>query len=99
MGNGVTRVDMKERRCRRVARRLELLAHPARLRIMVELREGEACVSELQAALDRPQPYVSQQLCVLREAGIVAPRREGQFVYYRLVDPFVEQLLDEIAEE
>lgn len=90
---------MKERRCRRVARQLELLAHPARLRIVIELHEGEACVSELQAALDRPQPYVSQQLCVLREAGIVAPRRDGQFVYYRLIDPFVEQLLDEIAEE
>ncbi len=90
---------MKERRCRRVARRLELLAHPARLRIVIELRAGEACVSELQAVLHRPQPYVSQQLAVLRESGIVACRREGQFVYYRLVDPFVEQLLDEIADQ
>jgi ArsR family transcriptional regulator len=88
---------MKERRCRRIARQLELLAHPARLRIVIELREKEACVSELQAALARPQPYVSQQLCVLREAGIVACRREGQFVYYRLVDPFVEQLLEEVV--
>lgn len=90
---------MKERRCQRVARRLQLLAHPARLRIVTELREGEACVSELQTVLDRPQPYVSQQLCVLREAGIVACRREGQFIYYRLVDPFVEQLLEEVVDQ
>lgn len=48
--------------------------------------------------LDRLQPYVSQQLCVLRESGSIACPREGQDVYYRLVDPFVEQLLDEIAE-
>ena len=88
---------MKEQRCRKIARRLHLLSHPARLRIVTELREGEACVSELQAVLDRPQPYVSQQLCVLREAGIVACRREGQYVYYRLVDPFVEQLLEEVV--
>ncbi|MBS3784970.1 MAG: helix-turn-helix transcriptional regulator [Anaerolineae bacterium] len=88
---------MKEKRCRKIARRLQLLSHPARLRIVTELREKEMCVSELQAVLDRPQPYVSQQLCTLREAGIVAYRREGQYVYYRLEDPFVEQLLDEIA--
>jgi len=88
---------MKERRCRRIARRLQLLSHPARLQIVTELRKKEACVSELQAVLDRPQPYISQQLCVLRQAGIVACRKEGQFVYYRLVDPFVEQLVDDIV--
>ena len=88
---------MKERRCRRIARRLQLLSHPARLQIVTELRKKEACVSELQAVLDRPQPYISQQLCVLRQAGIVACRKEGRFVYYRLVDPFVEQLLDDIV--
>jgi len=65
---------------------------------VIEVREEELCVSELQALLDRPQPYVSQQLGVLREAGIVACRREGQYVYYRLVEPFVEQLLNEITD-
>lgn len=89
---------MKQRRCQEVARRLELLAHPVRLRIVIQLRQGEACVSELQAVLNRSQPYVSQQLSVLREAGIIACRREGRYVYYRLVDPFVEELLDEIVD-
>ncbi len=90
---------MEERRCQTVARRLQLLPHPAWLRIVIELRKREACVSHLHAVLDRPQPYVSQQLAVLRESGIVACRREGQFVYYRLENPFVEQLLDEIADQ
>ena len=89
---------MKEKRCRKIARWLHLLSHPVRLRIVIEVREEELCVSELQALLDRPQPYVSQQLGVLREAGIVACRREGQYVYYRLVEPFVEQLLNEITD-
>lgn len=90
---------MKRELCRKVARRLHLLSHPARLRIVDELRRGEACVSDLQAVLGRPQPYVSQQLCVLRQAGIVKCRKEGRFLYYRLADPFVERLLEEILDQ
>lgn len=54
-----------------------LLAHPARLRILDLLRRGEAGVCHLQAALGVPQPYVSQQLRVLGEAGLVSQRREA----------------------
>lgn len=75
-----------------------VLSHPARLQILDELLEEDKCVCDLQAALNKSQPYVSQQLCVLRESGIVACRRDGQYVYYRLVDPLVEQLLEEIVD-
>ncbi len=60
------------------------------------LRRGEACVCHLQAALRVPQPYVSQQLRVLREAGLISQRREGLYIYYRLADPQVEWLLAEV---
>jgi len=76
-------------------RLFSLLAHPARLRILDMLRRGEACVCHLQAALGAPQPYVSQQLRVLREAGLISSRREGLFVYYQLADRRVEHLLEE----
>jgi ArsR family transcriptional regulator len=79
-----------------IIRLFSLLAHPARLRILDMLRRGEACVCHLQAALGAPQPYVSQQLRVLREAGLIAQRREGLYVYYRLDDPLVERLLREV---
>lgn len=79
-----------------IIRLFSLLAHPARLRILDILRRGEACVCHLQAALGAPQPYVSQQLRVLREAGLISQRREGLYVYYRLVDPQVERLLAEV---
>jgi DNA-binding transcriptional ArsR family regulator len=75
---------------------LHLLSHRARLRILDETRRGEACVCHLQAVLCRPQAYVSQQLRVLREAGVVADRKEGQLVYYSLVDQRVERLLREM---
>lgn len=61
------------------------LADPTRLRsLMLLVQEGELCVCELMCALDIIQPKISRHLAQLREAGIVATRREGQWVYYRL---------------
>jgi len=73
-----------------------LLSHPARLQILDELRRDEACVCHLQTVLGRPQAYVSQQLRVLREAEVVADRKDGLLVYYRLSDPQVIRLLEDI---
>jgi len=84
-----------ERRYQQVSDLFGLLAHEPRLRILDELRRSEACVCHLQAVLDRPQAYVSQQLGVLREAGVVADRRDGLFVFYRLADRKVERLLEQ----
>ena len=63
------------------------LAHPVRLRILNQLLREEACVCHLTCVLRRPQPYVSQQLSKLREAGLVTDRRDGQIVYYRAANP------------
>jgi len=88
---------MKERNSiRQRARLLKLLSHPARLRILDELRRDEACVCHLQAVLNRRQPYISQQLRALRDAGVVRSRREGTFLYYRLTDPGLVRILDVI---
>lgn len=84
-----------------VAERLHLLSLPARLRIVDMLRRREECVCTLQKALGRPQPYVSQQLRILRKAGMVERHRGGRraegderYVYYRLADPWVRQLVE-----
>ncbi len=71
------------------------LAHPVRLRILDILARDEACVCHLTAALRKPQPYVSQQLSLLREAGLVADRREGALIYYRLADEHLARLLEQ----
>ncbi|MGQ9854158.1 MAG: ArsR/SmtB family transcription factor [Candidatus Oleimicrobiaceae bacterium] len=81
---------------RQAAEIFYLLSHPARLHILDELRRGEACVCHLQAILQRPQPYVSQQLRTLRKAGLITSRNKGLFIYYRLIEPRVERLLEEI---
>lgn len=65
---------------------LKLLAHPERLRILDAIRRDSECVCHLEALLGKPQPYVSQQLRLLREAGMIADERSGQNIYYRLAD-------------
>lgn len=71
------------------------LAHPVRLRILELLSQGEASVSQLTTVLAQRQPYISQQLMQLREAGLVRDRREGSTIYYILASPRVIRLLKE----
>jgi len=72
----------------------KLLSHPSRLAILQVLRDGEECVCHMEAALGLRQAYISQQLMVLRQAGLVTDRREGWNVFYRVVKPEVYGLLD-----
>jgi len=70
------------------------LMHPARLEILETLRDGEHCVCHIEAALGHRQAYISQQLSVLREAGLVQDRRDGWNIYYRVTQPRVFDVLD-----
>ncbi|MFZ6046721.1 metalloregulator ArsR/SmtB family transcription factor [Pseudomonas sp. CR3202] len=61
------------------------LADETRVRLMLLItREEELCVCELTCALDESQPKVSRHLAQLRTCGLLADRRQGQWVYYRL---------------
>jgi DNA-binding transcriptional ArsR family regulator len=75
--------------CRSVGEAADLLksiANPNRLSIVCMLLEGERSVAELEAELGIRQPTLSQQLCELREAGIVTTRRKAKHVIYRVAD-------------
>ncbi len=81
-----------------VAARLRLLADPTRLRIVCALAQGETnptCLAELAGV---GIPAVSQHLAKLRLAGICRPRREGQRVWYELVDARVRDLVRELLD-
>ncbi len=60
------------------------LSDETRLRILKLLEHGELCVCDLFSALDMVQPKVSFHLSVLKEAGLIADRKEGRWVHYRL---------------
>lgn len=64
-----------------------VFSHPDRIRIVEELRDGERDVNALQAALDVTHSRTSQNLAILRAHRLVAERREGRHVFYRLVNP------------
>jgi len=79
-----------------ISSRLKLLAHAERLQILDVLRREAECVCHLEALLGKPQPYVSQQLRFLREAGLITDEKIGQNVYYRLIDQEVRGWLDQV---
>lgn len=70
---------------RPISRLFKALGDPTRLRIVALLSHGELCVCHVQEALHLSQPNVSRQMGTLRAAGIVEDRREGTWVYYRLL--------------
>jgi ArsR family transcriptional regulator len=75
------------------AKFFHILSHPARLQILDILRQGEECVCHVQSVLGKRQAYVSQQLMVLRDAGLVTDRKDGLNVFYQLADPSVADVL------
>jgi len=69
------------------------LAHPARVRVLEVLVDGEQSVGELQPLVGIELSHLSQQLGVLRRAGLVTSRKERSSVFYSLRDPLVAELL------
>ena len=71
-----------------------VMGHPARVRILELLREGERSVGSLQAELGLDSGGTSQHLAALRRIGLVDSRREGTSVFYRVPDRGVFELLE-----
>lgn len=70
------------------------LANEKRVTIVEALRGGELCACELETVLDAPQSTVASHLSELRDAGIVATRKDGKWTYYRIADTASLQLVD-----
>ena len=65
----------------------QALADRTRLRLLNLMSGGEVCVCYFVELLDEPQPKISRHLAYLRRAGLVAARREGKWMHYRLTKP------------
>jgi ArsR family transcriptional regulator len=96
----VTRTRSRRPSLPEAARLFRLLGDPVCLRLLLRLADrGEACVADLAAATGRSQSATSTRLGLLRLAGVVAPRREGKCVYYRLSSPLAAALLRRVRAE
>ena len=77
-----------------VASVFKVLGSPFRIELIYSIGKGEACVCHLEAMLKKRQAYISQHLMVLRDAGILKTRRDGKYIFYRIADPKIFELIE-----
>src|SRR6266545_4604206 len=80
-----------------IARRFRVIGEPMRIRLLDRLRDGEATVGQLSEALSASQQNISKHLAVLADVGILGRRKEGNHVYYRVVDEGVFALCEAVG--
>jgi ArsR family transcriptional regulator, lead/cadmium/zinc/bismuth-responsive transcriptional repressor len=82
----------------RAVQLLKAVADPTRLKLLLALSSGELCVGDLAATIGQSESATSHQLRLLREARLVASRKEGRVNYYSLEDLHVTQLIEAALE-
>jgi ArsR family transcriptional regulator len=87
---------MLEEHVHTVSDLLKSLSHPLRLRILCLLQEGEKSVKDIQEVVHTTTGNISQHLNILRRQGIVESRRDANFVYNRIGDPRVLELVNKL---
>ena len=80
-----------------IARRFRVIGEPMRIRLLDRLRDGEATVGQLSEALSASQQNISKHLAVLADVGILGRRKEGNHVFYRVIDEGVFALCEEVC--
>jgi ArsR family transcriptional regulator len=76
----------------------KMIGDPFRIRLLLALSEQEACVCHLERLLGKRQAYISQHMMILREAGLLSSRRAGKYIFYRLKDHNLLNLLHRAAQ-
>lgn len=80
-----------------IAERFRALGEPTRIKLLDRLRDGEATVLELTAAIGSTEQNVSKHLGVLLRSGVVARRKQGNFSYYSIADEVVFVLCEQVC--
>ena len=94
MAAGHPSLAVLQARAADVADQLALLSNANRLMVLCHLLEGEQSVGALQGQLALSQSALSQHLARLRDAGMVATRRERQTIFYRIADSRLHDMID-----
>jgi|SRR5579859_1500746 len=80
-----------------IARRFRAIAEPMRIRLLDQLRNRDATVSELADALGASAQNVSKHLALLADTGLLARRKQGNHVYYSIADDSVFELCEQVC--
>lgn len=93
----MTSLDMMPK-AEEATRLMKALAHPERLMICCQLREGELSVGEIEAKLNITQPRLSRELSKLRGHNILGTRRESKSIIYHLKDDRIRAIVDTLCD-
>src|ERR1035437_6744740 len=77
----------REQDIQQAALAIKAMAHPLRLKILCLLGDQEVSVQDIVEQVGTSQSNISQHLAILRDKGVLATRKEANFVYYRINDP------------
>jgi DNA-binding transcriptional ArsR family regulator len=80
-----------------VAQRFRVLGEPMRIKLLDQLRQGDATVGELQETLGASQQNVSKHLGILYGAGMVSRTKDGNHTRYAISDPSVFDLCEQVC--
>lgn len=94
-GKYKSEMNMRQR-CNTVSSVLKALAHPQRLLILCTLAKGEKTVGEIEDACNASQSAVSQFINRMRLEGLISSEKRGSFVYCKIADPKVNQLIQSL---
>ncbi len=89
---------MLEKKAESVAVLLKSISHPLRLKILCYLQGGEKSVGEIRSEFHTTNANVSQHLTLMRNQGIITSRKEANFIYSRIADDRVVQLIDTLQD-
>jgi ArsR family transcriptional regulator len=81
----------------KVSELLASIGNPVRVQILLAIGTGEACVCHLESLLGLRQAYISQHLMALRKQEIITTRRDGKYIFYRLVEPEVLDIIRKVG--
>ena len=90
---------IKDDTLERMVEMLKAIAHPVRLQIVNILMNGERSVGDLVKMLDTNQPRTSQQLNILKSRGVLKSRRNGNFVFYSILNDGIKNIVASIIVE
>jgi ArsR family transcriptional regulator len=76
---------------------LASISNPVRVQILLAIGRGEACVCHLESLLGLRQAYISQHLMALRKQEIITARRDGKYIFYRLIEPEVLDVIRNVG--
>ena len=80
-----------------IAKILKVLGNPLRLEILMAIYTKKCKVAGLVDCLNEPQPIVSQQLAILRKAGIITGEKQKNVIIYKIIEPITEKMISQIS--